>query len=347
MSRMDDQITTEMIKLVNENAEMYRIAEYIVSKYEGIDINDAREFAQYLTRTLELSKSEIISGKADKTIFKWVKGRMLVKNSVLQKGEEITETPLKTKKETINPTNFKKRIVMFVAASVIVVYIVVNLLTGAITYVTDSIENHKLENNVSQSIGMLASQVGNDAYEYKMNIVAQNTYVVPGQFNSDGSPVTAYRNEDIASDIIKVCSHDPELFDICVQNAYFNMGKNRLGNMDKVISWLKVYAEDKEELSYIYDQIKDCDIFVEYLVKEGFISPNDEDYPLLDKAIQEYKSLGDHKSPFTSLSKEYQKVIQKLIDEYEKNKSVTYPLYEERLKELVELDRKGGGRNGS
>lgn len=346
MAKADDQITNEMIRLVNENAELYRIAEYIVSKYAGIDVNDAREFVKYLTDTLGYTKSDIISGKADKTIFNWVKSVMLAKNSVLQVGEKKEETQLKTKKENISPSNFKKRILIFVTVAIMGIFLVVNLVTGTVNVVKDSIEQHRLETSVSQSIGMLASAPGNDAYEYKMNIVSQNSYHVPGQFESDGSPVVAYRNEDIAADIIKVCSYDPALFDICLQNAYFNMDKNRLGNMDEVIKWLRIYSEDKEELSYIFEEVKDCKIFVEYLVKQGFISPNDEDYPTLEAAIQKYKE-SDYRAPFTALPKEYQKVIQKIVDEYENNIEITYPLYVERLKELVELGRTGGGRNGS
>lgn len=342
MSRLDDQITNEMIQLVNENAEMYRIAEYIVSKHDGIFIDDAREYAKYLVKTEGFTKSEILSGKADKSISNWVRGVMITKNSLLQKDEVPVETPLKTKKENISPTNFKKRIMLFVAGAIIVVFIVVNLITGAVSIIKESVEQSRVETSVSQSIGMLASAPGNDAYEHKMNIVAQNTYIVPGSFNSDGSPVVAYRNEDIAADIIKVCSHNPDLFDLCVQDAYFNMSDNRLGNMDEVLRWLKLYSEDKEDLAYIHDQVKDCDIFIEYLVREGFISPNDESYPLLEQAIHEYKSLREYNSPFMSLSKEHKKVVQQLIAEYEENKNISYPKYAEILKELVELDRKGG-----
>ena len=345
MSRLDDQITNEMIQLVNENAEMYRIAEYIVSKHDGIFIDDAREYAKYLVKTAGFTKNEILSGKADKSISNWVRGMMLAKNSVFQQDETPQETPLKTKKEKISPTNYKKRVIIFVAGVAVVIYIVVNLVGFAVTNIIgikDNIEQIKLETSVSQSIGMLASASGNDAYEHKMNIISQNAYPVPGSFNSDGSPVIAYRNEDIAADIIKVCSHNPDLFDLCVQDAYFNMSKNRLGNMDDVLRWLQIYSEDKEDLQYIYEQVKDCDIFIEYLVKEGFISPNNEDYPLLEAAIKEYKTLREYNSPFSALSKEHQKVIENLIDEYEENKSISYPKFAGILKELVELDRKGG-----
>lgn len=342
MSRLDDQITNEMIQLVNENAEMYRIADYIVSKHDGIFIDDAREYAKYLVKTAGFTKNEILSGKADKSISNWVRGVGITKNSLLQKDEAPVETPLKTKKENISPTNFKKRIMLFVAGAIVVIYLVVNLITGAVSIIKESVEQSRVETSVSQSIGMLASAPGNDAYEHKMNIISQNAYPVPGSFNSDGSPVIAYRNEDIAADIIKVCSHNPDLFDLCVQDAYFNMSKNRLGNMDDVLRWLQIYSEDKEDLQYIYEQVKDCDIFIEYLVKEGFISPNNEDYPLLEAAIKEYKTLREYNSPFSALSKEHQKVIENLIDEYEENKSISYPKFAGILKELVELDRKGG-----
>lgn len=342
MSRLDDH---KMIKIVNENAEMYRIAEYIVSKHDGIFIDDAREYAKYLVKTAGFTKNEILSGKADKSISNWVRGMMLAKNSVFQQDETPQETPLKTKKEKISPPNYKKRVIIFVAGVAVVTYIVVNLVGFAVTNiigVKDNIEQIKLETSVSQSIGMLASAPGNDAYEHKMNIISQNAYPVPGSFNSDGSQVIAYRNDDIAADIIKVCSHNPDLFDLCVQDAYFNMSDNRLVNMDEVLRWLKSYSEDKEDLAYIHDQVKDCDIFIEYLVREGFISPNDESYPLLEQAIHEYKSLREYNSPFMSLSKEHKKVVQQLIAEYEENKNISYPKYAEILKELVELDRKGG-----
>ena len=344
MSQMN---TKDVIDLVNENAEMHRIAEYIISKCDGISLEDAKEYATYLKKNLNLTKSEILSGKADRTIFNWVRGKMMVKNSTFQNDEKTKGVQLKTKKEEITLANYKKRIMVFVAGTVVVIYGMVNLVSGVVTNIKDSYEAYQLESSISESIGMLASQVGNDAYEDKLNIVDQNTYIVPGSYNPDGSPVVAYRNEDIALDILKICSHNSELFNVCMQNTYFNMKDNRLGNIDEVLRRLKNYTEDNQELGHIYDQIKDCDIFIEYLVKEGFISPNDKDYPLLEKAIREYKSLREYKAPFTYLSEEYQEVIQKLIDEYDKNQSITYPLYEDRLKELVELDRKGGGRNGS
>ena len=158
MARLDDQITKEMIQLVNENAEMYRIAEYIVSKHDRIFIDDAKEYAKYLVKTEGFTKSEILSGKADKSISNWVRGVMINKNSLLQKDESPVETPLKTKKENISPTNFKKRIMLFVSGAIIVVYIGVNLITGAVNIV----EQSRVETSVSQSIGMLASASMND-----------------------------------------------------------------------------------------------------------------------------------------------------------------------------------------
>ena len=120
----------------------------------------------------------------------------------------------------MTPTSNKK-IAKIVAALAMAGTIAVSAVT-----IDEAIEQNKADQEVDHAIGAIVSEHENDP----RNIVTQNEYTVG--FDKDGFPIVAYDNEGIAKDILKICSKDPQLFDLCVYNAYENMNHNRLENMD-------------------------------------------------------------------------------------------------------------------
>lgn len=328
---INDKDTQAMFRIVNENADYHKIAEYIITRFNvDLDMQYAKKMAENLVKNEGFSKEEIFQGLADESIANRLNFRKKYTKSVRQKDEVVTEILLKTIKEKINAK--------FVAGALATIM----LLSATYGFVIKpSVEEFKENREITQSIGMLVAEPGSDAYEHKQSIVSQNTYQVPGQFNEQGHPVIAYYNDKIAEDIIKVCTKDPELFDLCMYNVYFDMSYNRLSNMDSVVRYLQIYSASEESLSFIQNKLDNCSVFLDYLISRGFADPNNEDYYELLEDINKYEVLkGNSDVPFNALPKESQERIERLIEEFKSNKNNLYSEYKDNL-ENVEGDNYG------
>lgn len=317
---LNDKDTDTLFRIVNENSDYYRIGEYIITKFNvNIDMITAKKIGEMISKE-GYTKEQILNGIADKSIKNVLNFYKLRSNSVVQKNERVQDVPLKTKKFKIN----KKFVV---AALAIIITMSSSYTFGIKPLVTEYKENKE----ISEAIGMMAAESGSEDYNHKRNIVAQNTY--NAGMDERGYPVVAYHNDGIAKDIIEVCTQNPDLFDLCMYNVYFNMNYNRLGNMDDVVRYLDMYTKNDESLSFVQDKLHNCDVFLEYLIARGFANPNDKDYYQLLEDIQTYK-LSNADVPFNNLDKDAQKRIEKLIEEFKNNRSNLLNEYKDNLEEV-------------
>ncbi len=319
--------TTDVIKMVNENSDLVRIAEYIGEYVKDVfEFTEAKEVATYLVKNLGYTKEEILNGKANKYIVAMARYKMVSAKSVEKEpnSKEKAKVPLKTKKKKIS-----KKVIATALASLIGVSFVI----GGIKYGVDSISEYKEDTEIANMIGMLAQDEGEAG-----NIISQNTY----GFYSGSKRTTAYKVDKIAEDIIDICIQNPDLLDITLYRTYFDMNYNRLDNMDDVIRWLKIYASNDESLNFINDKLKDTTVFLEYVLN-CTISSDDKDYKEYQDAIVIYKALKENNDyVYDNLPKDTKKSITKLINKFENKRDSLYTEYKDDLETLLGSD--DGGR---
>lgn len=322
---LNDKDTQAALRMVNENSYFHEIASHIIKVFP-LDISQAKKMAEILVKQEGFTKEEILQGKADKSIANRLRFSKAKDKTVREPNKTRAEILLKTIKEKVN--------VRFVAGALGGVF----LISGLINYVDNKMQEN---NEVTQLLGMLVAEPGSDAYEHKQSIVSQNTYIIPGQFDDEGFPISAYSNEKIAEDIIKICTLDPELFDLCMYDVYFDMNDNKLSNMDSVLRYLQTYTKEDESLQFINDRVANCDVFLDYLVSCGFANPNSKDYYKVLEDINKYEQAASRSGvPFNELPEESQKRLEALIENFEANKNNLYTEYKDNL-ENIERDNYG------
>ncbi len=213
--------TDDILKIVNENSDFVKIAEYILEYLPDVfDFLEAKKVAKYLVNEFDYTKADILLGKANDDSVRFARIKLMRNNSVQKDNNKKERVPLKTKKKKISK--------QVIAISLALVF----GLSG-IMYISHGIEDEKEDYEISSMIGMLV-QGENE----KGNIVNQNTYgIYQGAERS-----IAYNVDGIANDIIKICTQNPELLDLTLYRTYFDMNYNLLNNMDDVIRWLKTLA---------------------------------------------------------------------------------------------------------
>lgn len=122
--------------------------------------------------------------------------------------------------------------------------------------------------------------------------VKTGTFIEQSRISSEDRNV--YDFSRMASFIIKGCQKDSKLFDYYIYDTYKNFVSSKNNSdpimmMDNLMDELKNQLESNEELGTIYEKIVDCDCFLEYLYKQGFISHTDKDYFSLQDDIERYK----------------------------------------------------------
>lgn len=276
--------------------------------------------AKRLIISSKLEVDKILKGEADFEIFRQfniIKAELM---SVEQEKKKTTQE-LRTKKKQ---SERNKKIAKIVAAIAVAGTMVVTAVS-----LSDLVTEIKEDKAVDNAIGIVVSEHENDP----RNIISQNTYTVG--FDNRGFPIIAYDNEGIAKDILKVCSKNSQLFDICVYNAYDNMNYNRLENMDDVIKYLKIYTKDVVGLEDIYSRVDNCSVFLDYIVNRGFLNPNDNDYYQTLNDIDIYKGLKDKTDvAYSGLPDDSKERIDDLIKNYQGNKENLYSEYKDDLEGL-------------
>lgn len=276
--------------------------------------------AKKLILKYNLKKEDILKGKASLEVYKQLSILKAELMSVEQEKKK-TEQDLKTKKKQQDRNRKIQKILAAIAVAGSIA------ITGAL--VSDLAVEVKEDREVDQAIGAIVSELDND----KRDIVVQNEYIVG--FDAEGFPIVAYNNEGIAKDIIKLCTSNPELFDICIYNAYDNMNHNRLENMDDVIKYLKIYTKDVAGLESIYAKVDNCAVFLDYIVNRGFLNPNAKEYYVTLNDIEIYKGLkSDNSVAYNGLPEESRERIDGLIKNYRQNKDNLYNEYKDDLEGL-------------
>jgi len=276
--------------------------------------------AKRLMLSTKMEADKILKGEADFEIFRQFN---IIKAELMSVEQEKKKTAqeLKTKKKQ---SDRNKKIAKIVAALAMAGTIAVSAVT-----IDEAIEKNKINQEVDHAIGAIVSEHENDP----RNIVTQNEYTVG--FDKNGFPIVAYDNEGIAKDILKICSKDPQLFDLCVYNAYENMNHNRLENMDDVINFLKIYTKDVAGLEAIYTRVDNCSVFLDYIVNRGFLNPNDKNYYQTLNDIDIYKGLkSTTEIAYYGLPEDSKERIDDLIKNYRENKDNLYNEYRDNLEGL-------------
>ncbi len=323
-----DDVIRSPYDVVNEiSAEMpyWQVARYIGERHKGFfSEEEATKFAHYLIDECEFKKAEIMLGDADAEIDEY-RSYMEVKQESVSHEKEQVGTKLRTTKKKVNKVNVKKMM-----ASLLLVASISAVAVKGINKLNVKL----LDDDISGKLGMLATNIEED-YEHKKTIVEQNTYVA--NYGDGRTAATeAYDNNGIARDIIDICIKDPKLFDIVVNDVYFDMQYNRLSNMDSVFSYLRDYFSKEDAFKDLYAEIEDCEVFLEYLVKKGYTNPTDKDYYSLLQDIEIYKGLKDTQIvPFNSLDKNGQARVQKLVDNYRNSKANLNNKYRSTINNLI------------
>ena len=333
--------TQRMFNRINFHSKYAQSGNYIRKIFSQLDVKESDMIAYQMETIYGMTENDILCGKNDDIIKKRVRYYLAKKNSedpslfegylVDKTVDEIpkVEVPVETKKKTVDKSFYKKAILTLLSVALVV--------SIAAPAVKKSVEANKYEEKVMTSINMLAANTNSDKYEQREGIVSRNSYRVGT--DDRGFPINAYWNDKIAKDIIKVAKEDPNLFDLTMYSVYFSM-EERLDNMDEVMDYLKMFTKEDESLSFIYNQIDDCDVFLDYVMKKGFVSPNSKEYYDLKNDIEIFKNVGS----FKSLSGESQERILELMEEYLNYKKYLVEEYKNNSKVVYEVSDSYGGR---
>ena len=283
----DDKSIEEAI---DKNNLYTKVAYYITENKSFpnlfFSLEDAKKFAKYLIEDELLIVDDILSGMNDNEIYS-----LLIRIGSLKKKDD-KDIPLRTKKEFISKDKL--------------IAIILTLTTIGASFAYKDNKEKEINDIISSKVSVI------NAEGKKVSILKNNEYVVPHTLDENGERVIAYDSRGISNDIINKCSNNPELLELCLYNIYFDMNYERLSNMDDVIKWLKYTTETNDELMSIYNEIKDCSVFLDYLVKKGY-SNNDDN--ILD-AVNKYKLNGN----FNNLDELSQGRIKELINNFENSK---------------------------
>lgn len=276
--------------------------------------------ARKLILKYNLNREDILKGKASLEVYKQL-SILKAELMTVEQEKKKTEQDLRTRKKQQDRNRKIQKILAAIAVAGSIA------ITGAL--ISDLAVEVKEDKEIDQAIGAVVSEHDND----KRNIVVQNEYIVG--FDKEGFPIVAYNNEGIAKDIIKLCNSNPELFDLCVYNAYDNMSHNRLENMDDIIKYLKLYTKDVAGLESIYSKVDNCSVFLDYIVNRGFLNPNSENYYVTLNDIEIYKGLkSDSGVAYNELPEESKERIDGLMKNYRENKDNLYNEYKDDLEGL-------------
>ena len=306
----------------------YDVVKYIKSKSPALF--SAEKLVLYtntLKQTRKFTDEEILNGKADLDIEGFIKAEEARYRSIKKQEEERKCLPIKTKKEKISPTFFKRLILTTLAGASIVS--IVSIHSKSLK------DNEKVQDDVSKYIGMLASDSNSEDYLHKRNIVAQNTYTKEGDMNN----AIIYNLPNIALDIIKVTSNNPNLFDLCILDTYFNLNYNRLDNMDKIMEHLKINILASSPDSPLQSKAEICTSFLDYALniclKRNLINYSDQEYQQILEVIAKYKVVG-----YNALNENDKNTISILVS---KAQGLLVTLGKEQIDELEEKASKERG----
>lgn len=316
-------IKGDLANLIGIREEERQAALYIKFKYPDIfeDIEKAEKVAKMIMKEHDATLENFKLGQMDHQIRKYAEFELMRQNSIKEKK---TKTELKTKKKKTQ----KKLLIGIIVGTVA---------TAGVFYVGHEIKDYfytgALISDVTYDLGKLSGDDDTLAVD-RNTIVKRHTTILGYDKNNDVK--VSYEDSGIANEIIDVCEKDPKLLDVTLIDTYLSM-VNRTSHMDNIYSWLKAFTSTREEYKEIYEQLKDYDYFLDYLVGKGYIKANEE----VKIVIENYKKQGG----FYNLSEKEQEILENACKNLEK---VHIELAEEnkyRIDDLLEkYKNKLGGR---
>ncbi len=294
--------------LVNYIIENYQNNEIVRSYFDMYTVNNDYTSLKLKEKVGDLVKyllsqgydiEEIKSGRIDYLIEAYAQ---VYTTSIRKDENDNTRVKLESKKQKFDDELSKKFEILTKRA--IAIALSIALSAGIITFakaVKEKTDNLEASNDLGEIATEYSSLTGS-IYEQSSNIVKDElgTKVLRNDFN----PAKA------AEIILKVTYAHPDLFDLCMADLYCDSyNTNKLKNMDDVIKALKNISQNS---LVINEDLKDCEVFLDYLAKNGYITIDDN----IANAIAEYKNnLGDE-VPYYKLSSNSKKIIDKIVTNY-------------------------------
>lgn len=257
-----------------EQRKLLDLSISIKQKFESdLPLEDIQKILQDLNN--EYSIIDLTDGKADDKIVEMIYARESYYRSIKYE-EENKRIALNVKKEKM----FRQAIAVILAAAT-----AIGGAALAIKGINHEMEKKEDARNASLNIGILASATIDD----QDKTIVEQCYKILGYKNNVSAE--AYDLDMMAEKVLKVCEKNPELFDLALANIYFELEFARLDHMDRLLKKISIAIQDKEELKSIYNDIGECEVFLEYLVSKNIISKNHDKYPEIVKIVEKYKAI--------------------------------------------------------
>lgn len=313
-------VQEEMLSKVGEQSQIVQIGLYLSKlcshKY---DLTELLQVAKYLLYEQNYSMKDILNGAVDETIIQNLRLFIMHRKSVRTRKAEEKPLLLAAKKKHISTPVAKKLLLGVMGVSIIASTVFAGLV----------LKDNKQAKEISQYIGVVA----NGDSSFTGNIVKSQTYHIPNTTDT-----LAYDNDGLADDIINVCKDKPELFATCILNTYDNMQFNRLSNMDAVIARLRRICSQDISLLWMYSELKNCRVFLDFVMANVDIDMNSDEAKILKQDIDKYAQIyvNNKFGVYESLDLDAQKRIQGLVAKYITTRSKNYQESYANLKVLAD-----------
>jgi hypothetical protein len=314
--------------LASEDEEQLIAVDYVYNRFSEIESTaDAREVIELIVnKNPRIEYNEIVLDKNYELVRKYVKMYLFRQRSLKEKKENSLSTKISKKAKQIANSKivFKtkdgrkyKWPVKYAVIAVSSVGMTIGLLVGGIR-IGNNIKIQKEDEEISAYLAELANPGSDNPLANGDTIIDQNSV-----YKSRGE-IVYYDVKNIAQDILDVSLQAPELFDLCIYDVYFNMEKDRLYYMDRVITILKEKMAKDERYKDLLPKVEQCNMFLDYLIYNGFIEPDADLYYVMEI----YKNVGN----ILKLSANNQKIIVKAMQEYKEKRNELHQDYKEHIK---------------
>lgn len=272
---------------------------YIINYSNGvIESTQLENYGLYFIENYGVEK--ILSGEVDNYLVELITVQKIVNESVKKNNEE-KRVALKTAKEQRRREILKKALVN-IGTGIATVAMVSGMIYAGVSTIKRSQEQVETLENA------LGKEVGEEGYDI---IISNTEFKTVVDENGKSKVVQVYKTDDIAGDIVTLANQNPNDINKELQNVYFKMNYDRLKNMDDVLRSLIFKIKDMPTLSNVYEELANCNCFLDYLVVRGYIKEENPSYGDILVAISHYKQNG-----YSTLTDTEKGLIEIAISEY-------------------------------
>lgn len=333
-----DDYTAVWEGIIRANTELTDLAVFINSKHpNNLEIEKIKENIKLLVDGFGCTYTGIRNGSADELLLPLLgidSGKI---DSVEDSNEKHEMCPLKyTRKKVDSKTRVKRWILGLIIAS--------SFFVGA----NALIDNFKDAKDAYKNMSIVtaeASQIENASND---TLVDQCKEIVG---YNHGAPIYSLNLDLLAQKIEYLCSLNKDLFHVYLSNVYFGLESGRLNTMSAVLNKLQHNFKVNEDYQDLYNEIKDCSDYLDYMLSLGLINSDRSDYSDIINAVNKYKMYANESNnlwPYGSLTESEQKEINKIREAYREYKNIqNYKNGDEiaELKETANLNQDFGGRS--